>query len=70
MERRRVVRALEYLEEHGWALLKVADVRQRYTRLREAEDEGALVAELLERFEKRETQEQTRLQQVLDLVTH
>ena len=69
VERRRVVRALEYLEEHGWAILKVADVRQRYTRLRETEDGEALVAELLAKFEKRETQEQARLQQVLDLVT-
>ena len=47
VERRRVVRALEYLEEHGWALLRVADVRQRYTRLRETEDGDALVGELL-----------------------
>ena len=68
-ERRRVVRALEYLEERGWALLKVADVRQRYTRLRDGEDAEALVAELQERFERREAQEQARLQQVLDLVT-
>ena len=70
VERRRVVRALEYLEEHGWAQVRASDVRQRYTRLREREDAGALVAELLERFEKREAQEQARLQQVLALVTH
>ncbi|MBV9850788.1 MAG: RecQ family ATP-dependent DNA helicase, partial [Armatimonadetes bacterium] len=70
VDRRRVVRALEYLEERGWAQVRASDVRQRYTRLRESEDIEALVAELRGRFEKREAQEQARLQQVLDLVTH
>ena len=71
VERRRVVRALEYLEERGWAQVRASDVRQRYTRLPESEamDAEVLVAELRDRFEKRETQEQARLQQVLDLVT-
>jgi ATP-dependent DNA helicase RecQ len=69
-ERRRVVRALEYLAEHGWAQLKTADVRQRYTRLRPSEDGAALAAELLSRCLRREAHEIARLQQVLDLVTH
>jgi ATP-dependent DNA helicase RecQ len=71
-ERRRIVRALEYLAEHGWAELKVADSRQRYTRLRpqEQEDEAALARQLEERFVARETNEVARLRHVLDLVTH
>jgi ATP-dependent DNA helicase RecQ len=69
-ERRRVVRAIEYIEEHGWAEVRAGDVRQRYTRLREREDAGALAAELAERFERREAQEIARLQQVLALAAH
>jgi ATP-dependent DNA helicase RecQ len=68
-ERRRVVRALEYLEENNWAIVRASDVRQRYTRLAEHPDVDALVAEILGRFEKREVQECQRLEQVLDLVT-
>ena len=68
-ERRRIVRALEVLEERGLVELKVADVRQRYTRLRDREDADALAAELSQRFARREIQEMARLQQVLDLVT-
>ncbi len=69
MERRRVVRALEYLEEQGWAMLKVADVRQRYTRGRETEDAEALAFDLASRFLRREQAEVARLRRVLDLVT-
>jgi len=69
VERRRVVRALEYLEEQGLATLKVADVRQRYTRGREMEDAYALAADLYARFERREEAEVVRLKRVLDLVT-
>src|SRR5207245_1483440 len=68
-ERRRVVRALEYLEEHGWVELRAAEVRQRYTLLR-AEDAEKLAAELAQRFQRREEQETVRLQQVLALATH
>ena len=69
VERRRVVRALEYLEEQGWAMLKVADVRQRYTRGRETEDADALAFDLYSRFLRREQAETARLKRVLDLVT-
>nr|MDQ2687749.1 RecQ family ATP-dependent DNA helicase [Armatimonadota bacterium] len=68
-ERRRIVRALEVLEERGLVELRVADVRQRYTRLRDREDADALAAELSQRFERNESQEMVRLQQILDLVT-
>ncbi len=69
-ERRRIVRALEYLAEQGWAEIKVADSRLRYTRLRPEEDAKALRAELQTRFRTREENEVARLRQVLDLVTH
>jgi len=69
VERRRVVRALEYLEEHGWAILRVADVRQKYTRGTVPTDADVLAADLAARFLKREQAEATRLQQVLSLIT-
>jgi ATP-dependent DNA helicase RecQ len=69
-DRQRIVRALEYLQQQGLAELRVSDVRQRYTRLRSSEDAGALVAELMTRFQKREQQEIARLKMVLELVTH
>ncbi len=69
VDRRRVVRALEYLEEQGWGKLKVADVRQRYTRGRETEDAEVLAADLAERFTRREQAEIKRLGMVLKLVT-
>lgn len=69
-ERRRIVRALEVLEERGLVELRAADVRQRYTRLRPSEDEHALVTELTTRFNRRETKEVARIQQVLTLATH
>jgi len=69
-ERRRVVRALEYLEEPGWIELRSSDVRQRYSRLRPDEDAGALVEELSQRFRRREEQEIVRIGQILELVTH
>jgi ATP-dependent DNA helicase RecQ len=69
-ERRRVIRALEVLEEKGWIELRASDVRNRYTRLEADADPGALAAELAQRFLHRERQERERLQQVLSLVTH
>ncbi|MGI4791682.1 MAG: RecQ family ATP-dependent DNA helicase [Janthinobacterium lividum] len=69
VERRRIIRALEYLEEQGWAKLKVADVRQRYTRGHDTEDSEALAADLAERFTRREQAEVKRLGMVLKLVT-
>ena len=70
VERRRVVRALEYLEEQGWAVLRVADVRQRYTRGESPADAEALAFDLASRFLRREQAEVTRLGRVLALITH
>jgi ATP-dependent DNA helicase RecQ len=69
-DRGRVVRAIEYLEQQGLAEVRASDVRQRYRRLRPAEDGDALVAELLRRFEAREVQEIARVHRVPALVTH
>ena len=71
VERRRVVRALEYMEEQGWAKLKVADVRQRYTRGHDTEDAAALAADLCRAVHPpRALAEVKRLGMVLKLVTH
>ncbi len=70
LERRRIVRAVEVLEERGLAELKVSDVRQRYTRLQPDADIEALVVTLMERFLHREGQEIARIGQVLELVEH
>jgi ATP-dependent DNA helicase RecQ len=69
-ERRRVVRALEVLEERGLIELSVTDARQCYTRLSRDADADELAGELVRRFQRREAQEVARVQQVLALVTH
>ncbi len=69
-DRARVVRAIEYLEQQGWAEVRASDVRQRYRRLRPTEDGEALVAELVRRFGAREAQEIARVHRVLQLVTN
>jgi ATP-dependent DNA helicase RecQ len=67
-DRQRLVRALEYLAEQGLAELQVADARQRYTRLIEHPNVEGLIAELSERFIRREAQEVARVQQVINLI--
>ncbi len=69
-ERQRVVAALGYLEEQRLVELKVSDVRQRYTLLRACEAPDALVAQLSERFDRREQAETERIQRVVSLVEH
>jgi len=69
-DRARIVRAIEYLEQQGWAEVLASDVRQRFRRLRPTEDGGALVVELVRRFEAREAQEIARVHRVPALVTH
>jgi len=69
-DRGRVVRAIEYLEQQGWAEVRASDVRQRYRRLRPTEQGEALVSELVRRFGAREAQEIARVHRVLQLVTN
>jgi ATP-dependent DNA helicase RecQ len=68
--RDRIVRALEYFEQQGWAELRASEVRQRYQRLRPAEDAAALATELGRRFSTREAQEIARVREIVELVTH
>jgi ATP-dependent DNA helicase RecQ len=68
VERRRVVKALEVLQEKGLIELRATGVRDRYTRLMDANETSRLVANLVEKFERRERAEIDRLQMVVDLV--
>ena len=67
-ERRRIVRCIEFIQEHGWVEVKAADSRMRYTRLGTPNLEE-LADELYGRFVRREYQEIRRLEQVLALAT-
>jgi ATP-dependent DNA helicase RecQ len=68
-DRQRVVRALQYLEEHGSIELRASDLRLRFTRVDNGTtDAQTLIATLEQRFRRREDQEIARLQQVLALV--
>jgi ATP-dependent DNA helicase RecQ len=67
--RERVVRALEYLEQKGWAEIRPSDLRHRFVRLSAPSEGPRLVDELVRRFSKREEADMARVQQVLDLVT-
>lgn len=69
-ERRRVARALEVLQEQGVIELRVAGVRDSYTRLRGAEAGDFLIDSLSEKFSRREKGEVARLQMVVDLIEH
>src|SRR4051812_13258873 len=69
-ERRRIVTALEYLDEQGLIELQPSEVRQRYRVLAPPESEGEVVERLLERFARREGAEIGRIENVLALVTH
>ena len=69
-ERKRIVKALEVMEERGLIELRVSDSRQRYTLLQPDADPDELAQEMAQKFAKRETQEIARLRQVLELVTH
>jgi len=68
-ERRRIVAALEYLDQQGLVELQPAELRQRYILLTEPEADE-LVERLLERFARREQAEIARIESVLELVTH
>lgn len=65
-DRGRVVRAVDYLGEQGWAEVQASDARLRFTRIGAA-DVGPLTAELVERFARRETQEVARVRDVVTL---
>jgi ATP-dependent DNA helicase RecQ len=69
-ERRRIVAALEYLDQQGLVELQPAELRQRYTLRVRPDPEDELVERLVERFTRRERAETGRIENVLALVTH
>ena len=68
VERKRVVRAIDVMERQGLIEVKAGDVRIPYTRRGAGLSSPELVADLLQRFHRREDQEIARIQQVLRLV--
>ncbi|MBB6052841.1 RecQ family ATP-dependent DNA helicase [Armatimonas rosea] len=68
VERGRIVRVLEVLEERGHIELRTADVRQRFYRLNPSDDTEALTDELDSRFALREKNELARLAKVVKLI--
>jgi ATP-dependent DNA helicase RecQ len=68
VERRRVAKALEVLNEKGLIELRSSGVRDRYSRLKGAEHIESLVDCLVQKFEHREQAEVNRLQMVVDLI--
>jgi ATP-dependent DNA helicase RecQ len=68
-DRGRVVRAVEYIGEQGWAEVQASDARLRFTRIAARPDAEALVAELCERFARREEAETARVRAVVDLAS-
>ena len=67
--RERVIRALEYVEQQGWAELRPSDLRHRFVRLADPQDATRLVDDLMQRFAKREQADIARVEEVLALVT-
>jgi ATP-dependent DNA helicase RecQ len=67
--RDRVVRALEFLEQKGWAEIRPSDLRHRFVRVEMPDATSRLVGEIARRFTAREDAEMARVRQVLDLVT-
>jgi len=70
VERRRVVRAIEVMEERRLVEVKAGDVRTPYTRMERDFNADQVTGELLARFDKREEQEILRLRRVVDLIEH
>ncbi len=69
-ERRRIVAALEYLDQQGLVELQPSELRQRYTLIARPGPGNELVESLLERFARRERAETGRIENVLGLVTN
>jgi ATP-dependent DNA helicase RecQ len=68
--RARVTNALDYLDQRNMIELKVADVRQRFTLLKQPPSIDELRDGLTERFDRRERSETGRIDRVLALVEH
>jgi len=70
VERRRVIRAIEVMEQKGLVEVKAGDVRTPYFRLETTLKPDEVAGELIQRFGKREEQEIARLRRVVDLIEH
>src|SRR5205085_12450983 len=68
-DRGRLVRAIDYLGEQGWAEVQASDARLRFIRAETHPDAEALAAELVERFARREEQETRRVRDVVELAS-
>jgi ATP-dependent DNA helicase RecQ len=68
-DRSRLVRALEYLEQQGWVELDAAELRHQYSFVQRASSVEDLIADLTDRFHRREQREVQRVAEVLGLVT-
>jgi ATP-dependent DNA helicase RecQ len=68
-ERSRVVRALEHFEARGWVELRASDARMRFERLASMDAAGALTAELMARFTRREALAIAQVDDVVRIVT-
>jgi len=68
VERKRVVRAIDVMERQGLVEVKAGDVRIPYSLLQPGASLEDLVADLRQKFQRREDQEIARIQQVLDLI--
>jgi ATP-dependent DNA helicase RecQ len=69
-KRERVIQALGYLDQQGLIELKVADVRQRFTLIKQPPSLEELRDRLAARFDRREQSETGRIARVVTLVEH
>jgi ATP-dependent DNA helicase RecQ len=70
VERRRVVRAMDVMEQRGLVEMRASDVQTPYRRLETSLDPQQVAAELVQRFDRREQQEIERIKRVVELVEH
>ena len=68
--RKRIITALDYLEQSGDLVLQVTGARLGFRRLSTKTDITLLKEKLVKRFEQREQSDLNRLQLVLDLINH
>ncbi len=67
-DRGRIIRALEYLEQHSMIELTHSDLRHRVTVLQPELDPDAVAGELFEKFQRREQSEVARLRGMLKFI--
>jgi ATP-dependent DNA helicase RecQ len=68
--RERIVAAVGYLEGQGELEVKASGLRHGYRRLQDEVDAGALIADLVAQFARREERDVARVQSLVDLAEH